>query len=147
MVGGEFHDACSGHIPEEAISTIGKRKGDANLGIALDQFERYALLVEQPVLMLAQPVYALTEKGIEGDITPVKVSVTGPVTSLRRRRKMRDLFAEQVLPVGADETDQRRELEERAVPRCGNLDDEVAVPQPCPTVRNFHFRSCRPWMN
>ena len=58
-VGAELDAAHPRHVPQEPVAAVGKGERYANLGVPLDEVDTVALLVQQAVLVLAEPVDAL----------------------------------------------------------------------------------------
>jgi hypothetical protein len=83
--------------PVEA-AVVRQEEGDGHLGVALDQLDDRALLVEQAVLVLAEPVAALPLASGEKHLELVHASAYGLVPARRRpgevrRRLGQELFA------------------------------------------------------
>ena len=126
--------ADAGHVPEEAIASTGERERHGDLGVALDELDDGALLVEQTVLVLAEPVEALPAVPVEGDLTRVEIPSRPAIAPLRRRREVRDALGEQRLPVRPQEAHERREVREPLLRVVVDLDDEIAVAHPRPVA-------------
>ena len=61
----QLHAADGRVVPEEAVALAREQERDADLGVALDEVDDAALLVEPPVLMLAEAVEVLAVGRLE----------------------------------------------------------------------------------
>ena len=73
-VGAQLDAADPRHVPQEPIASAGKSERHRDLGIALDEVDDGPLLVQQAVLVLAEPVQALRRVGVERDFTAEEVA-------------------------------------------------------------------------
>ena len=114
----QLDPADSGVVPEQAVSEVGDEERDADLGVALHQFDDGALLVEPAVLVLAEPVEALPVPGVEQHLEVVRATAGRGVPARRRPGEVGRRLGEQLTAIGAEETQ---------LPRSGNLGGQPAV--------------------
>jgi hypothetical protein len=84
-------------VPQEPVPQAGHQERDGNLGVALDQLDHRALLIEPAVLVLAEPVEPLAVPRIKqhfGVMEPGTPPGRG-VPSLRRTGEVRRHFGQQ----------------------------------------------------
>src|SRR5262249_29156829 len=96
-----------------------------------------SFLVQQPVLVLAETVETLVRVGVEHDVAGKQVASAAAVTALRGGREVRKALGEELRPVHAKETQERRKRDEPVLAVLGHLDDEVAVGYAGPTVTDL----------
>ena len=99
-------------VPEQAVAEVGDEERDADLGVALHELDDGALLVEQAVLVLAEPVEALPVPGVEQHLEVVRAAAGRDVPAGRRPGEVRRRLGQQLTAIGAEETQ---------LPRSGNL--------------------------
>ena len=139
-VGTQLDSAHSRHVPQEPVTSAGKSERHRDFGIALDEVDDRPLLVQQAVLVLAEPVEALRRVGVERDLTAEEVASAAAVTPLGGRREMGKALAEELLAVGPEETHERRERDEPVLGVVAHLDDEVTVAHPRPVIADLDLR-------
>src|SRR5262249_59883998 len=107
-IGTELDAADPRHVPQEPIASAGEGERHRDFGITLDEVDDGPLLVQQPVLVLAEPVEALPRMGVERDFTAEEVASATTVPPLGGRCGMGKALAEQLLAVRPEETHERR---------------------------------------
>ena len=88
----QFHPPDGRVVPEEPVAAVRQEKRDADFGIALYQVEHYALLVQTPVGMLAQPEEAFVLISGEGLLKLLVTVPCGREIARSRPPKMDRLF-------------------------------------------------------
>ena len=91
-------------VPEQAVPEVRDEERDADLGVALHELDDGALLVEQAMLVLAEPVEALTVPGVEQHLEVVRTTPGRGVPPGRRPGEVRRRLREQLAAIGAEET-------------------------------------------
>jgi hypothetical protein len=105
-------------VPQQAVAAAGEQERDGHLGVALDQLDDRALLVEPAVLVLAEPVEALPVAGLEGHLEPVHAAARGLVAARRRPGEVRGGLGQDLVAGRAQEPE---------LPRGGDLGGQPAV--------------------
>jgi hypothetical protein len=105
-------------VPQEAVATAGQQERDGHLGVALDQLDDRALLVEPAVLVLAEPVEPLPVTRLEPHLEPVHAPGRGPVPARRRPGKVRGQLGQELVA---------RRPQEPKPSRSGDLGGQAAV--------------------
>jgi hypothetical protein len=94
-------------------------------------------LVQQAVLVLAEPAKALPRVGVEGDFTAEEIASAPVVRPLWGRREMGNALSQRLLAVRPEETDQGREADEPVLMVVVHLDDEATVPHPRSVIEDL----------
>ena len=134
MVGAQLDAADPGHVPQKAVAPAGEGERHRDLGVALDEVDDGALLVQQAVLVLAEPVEALFRVGVERGLAAEEVASAQPEAPPGRGAEVGNALGEQLRAVRPEEADQGRERDEPVIVVVDHLDDEVAVAHPRPAV-------------
>jgi hypothetical protein len=80
------------------------------------------------MLVLAEAIDPFSAGGVEGDFAVMKAAFAARVPPLRRRSKMGDVFAEELLPVRTQEPHQRRGLKKELSTTVGrDFDNQVTI--------------------
>jgi hypothetical protein len=106
-VPGQLHPPDRGVVPQKRVAPVGGQHRDGDLGVALHQVEDGALLVQQAVLVLAEPVQPLALVRREALLQAVVAVAGGGVEAGARPPEVGSLLCQQLRPgVGAQEADQ-----------------------------------------
>jgi hypothetical protein len=103
-------------------------------------------LVEQPVLVLPEPVKTLIREGAERHLTTVKVAASRPVPPLGGRTEVGDALGEQLLAVWAEEPDQGGEVQEAPVIVLAHFDYEIPIAHERCAVGYLDLDVAGPWL-
>ncbi len=119
--GAQLDPADPGVVPQQAVAAAGHQDRDRHLGVALDQLDDRALLVQPAVLVLAQAVEALVVVGVEQQLEVVGAAAVGPVAPHGRAGEMGSHLGQQLAAVGPEVGD---------LAGGGDFGGEVAVGDP-----------------